>query len=98
MFSQMRMAGGRLALILVGASSHLPAVSHQDSLSVTLCQCWIIVGNLFLFGGSELLVLSYISLPRDQDCGEDGLSMTLCHRRGVGKLTVASTKAKYPSE
>ena len=46
----MRMAGGRLALILVGASSHLPAVSHQDSLSVTLCQCWIIVGNLFLLG------------------------------------------------
>ena len=90
-------ARGQVGINPSRTAGHLPAVapgqSQRDTLSV-LDHCW----KSFPFGGSELLVLSYISLPRDQDCGEDGLSMTLCHRRGVGKLTVASTKAKYPSE
>ena len=56
---------------------------------------------LLFWGGYIELVLSFIwyllyIFPPGQKCGEDLLSMTLCHRHGVGKLTVDVHKGQVP--
>ena len=83
---------------------HLTAVAPGQSQRDTLSLAGSLLEMFLLFWGGYIeLVLSFIwdllyIFPPGQKCGEDLLSMTLCHDVVLASSQWRCTKAKCPSE